>query len=98
MCDCCAGACCSAAFSMALLPLGICCFPLPNCAALQRLTAEEAHTFNQACRSCPALLQTIKDQVNEKRTSPANAPSKEEMWEREERRLLDETAEAANWR
>lgn len=54
----------------------------------------------QACRvlPCPALLQTIKDQVNEKRTSPAGATSKEETWEREERRLSDETAEAANWR
>ena len=46
----------------------------------------------------PALLQTIKDQVNEKRTSPAGTSSKEETWVQEERRLSDETTEAANWR
>ncbi|PRW20753.1 mitochondrial ubiquitin ligase activator of NFKB 1 [Chlorella sorokiniana] len=43
------------------------------------------------------ILHTVKDQVNEKRTSPDGTPTKEEKWEREERRLSDETHEAPSW-
>lgn len=32
--------------------------------------------------------------MNEKRTSPAGTPAKEETWEPEKRRLCDETREA----